>query len=178
MPIFTITKEFHFSCSHRLVGLEEGHQCSRLHGHNYVLRVILQGGLDDRGFVLDYGDLAPLKRFIDERVDHRHILSEKEKAEWFAAHIGEYLVRDEIPPDALAWHPYALSPHHFWVPGIPQSSAEHLAEYFLGWCRRQDWPVVGVEVKETPKTSAVAEISVAESWSPEGSQAPPESSGR
>ena len=73
-PVFTISKEFAFSASHILAGLPEGHQCGRLHGHNYVVIIELAGTeVDDRGFVMDYGDLSPLKSFVDDVLDHRHL---------------------------------------------------------------------------------------------------------
>ena len=73
--MFTITKEFHFSASHVLDGLREGHQCGRLHGHNYIVTVELSAEALDpaTGFVVDYGELAPLKQLIDDRLDHRHL---------------------------------------------------------------------------------------------------------
>lgn len=70
---YTITKEFEFSGSHVLHGLPDGHQCGRQHGHNYLVRVELTGDLDSRGFVMDYGDLAPFKRWLDKTLDHRHL---------------------------------------------------------------------------------------------------------
>lgn len=72
--MFTIAKEFAFSASHRLEGLPAGHQCSRLHGHNYVVTFELEADtLDDRGFVVDYGDLSPFKVYIDHVLDHRDL---------------------------------------------------------------------------------------------------------
>lgn len=71
---FTITKEFAFSASHALEGLPDSHQCARLHGHNYVVAVRLESAsLNPVGFVLDYGDLAPLRDYIDGALDHRHL---------------------------------------------------------------------------------------------------------
>ncbi|RKT34827.1 6-pyruvoyltetrahydropterin/6-carboxytetrahydropterin synthase [Roseovarius halotolerans] len=72
--MYTITKEFHFSASHQLFGLPEDHQCARLHGHNYIVVVELRSEtLNQHGFVRDYHDLAGLKRYIDEELDHRHL---------------------------------------------------------------------------------------------------------
>jgi 6-pyruvoyltetrahydropterin/6-carboxytetrahydropterin synthase len=71
--MYTISKEFHFSASHQLSGLREGHQCARLHGHNYILTVELSGSRLDRvGFVLDYGELGFVKDMVDD-MDHRHL---------------------------------------------------------------------------------------------------------
>ena len=72
--MYRITKEFHFSASHQLMGLSEDHPCSRLHGHNYIVEVELQAKeLNAVGFVRDYHELAPLKAYIDDTLDHRHL---------------------------------------------------------------------------------------------------------
>ena len=72
--MYTISKDFAWSSSHTLNGLPDGHQCGRLHGHNYVARVILTSDeLDDTGFVVDYGELGFVKDFIDNLWDHRHL---------------------------------------------------------------------------------------------------------
>jgi len=72
--MYSISKEFHFSASHRLDHLPETHPCYRLHGHNYVVEIVLQSKqLDAKSFVLDYGELAPFKRIIDDELDHRHL---------------------------------------------------------------------------------------------------------
>ena len=92
MTHYAITKEFHFSASHVLHGLPEGHQCARLHGHNYVVAVQLEAhGLDARGFVFDYGDLAPLGQYIDSTFDHRHLndILIQPTAEHLAEHLAQ-----------------------------------------------------------------------------------------
>lgn len=75
--MFTIRKEFHFSASHVLDFLPEGHPCTRLHGHNYVVTVELgvkkSKELNEAGFVEDYRALEPIKDFIDKKLDHRHL---------------------------------------------------------------------------------------------------------
>lgn len=72
--MFEIAKEHNFSASHVLAGLADGHPCSRMHGHNYRLRVIVTAHrLDEHGFVLDYHDLAPLLTWVDDSLDHRHL---------------------------------------------------------------------------------------------------------
>lgn len=89
---YTIEKDFAFSASHVLTGLPEGHQCGRLHGHNYVVRVRLTGEqLQDVGFLFDYGKLAPIKTLIDTTLDHRHlndVMTANPTAEVLAKHIA------------------------------------------------------------------------------------------
>lgn len=71
---YRIWKRFEFSASHVLEGLPKGHQCGRMHGHNYAVEVELaDAALDDVGFVRDYGELAAVKRWLDEVFDHRHL---------------------------------------------------------------------------------------------------------
>ena len=72
--MFKITKEFTFSAAHQLEHLPTDHQCSRLHGHNYTVKVELQRAwLDFDGFVVDYGELGALKTYIDQELEHRNL---------------------------------------------------------------------------------------------------------
>lgn len=72
--MYRISKEFHFSASHQLHGLRDGHPCGRVHGHNYIVRVTLTGNeLDEHGFLLDYNDLKPFGQWLDDTLDHRHL---------------------------------------------------------------------------------------------------------
>lgn len=91
MMAYTITKEFHFSAAHQLNELPPEHKCARLHGHNYIVVVVLCSEiLDQYGFVVDYGDLSVVKEYIDDVLDHRNlndILETPTTAENIAAHI-------------------------------------------------------------------------------------------
>lgn len=91
MTTATISKEFAFSASHQLAGLPADHPCSRLHGHNYVIRLELTGEPDEVGFVVDYRRLDGFKAYIDTKLDHRHLNDElpfnptaEHIAAWFA----------------------------------------------------------------------------------------------
>lgn len=90
---FTIRKRFSFSASHQLLGLPDGHQCGRLHGHNYVVYLELAAEtLDDYGFVVDFGDLKPFGELINETLDHRHlndVLRVQPTAEYLAAYLHD-----------------------------------------------------------------------------------------
>jgi 6-pyruvoyltetrahydropterin/6-carboxytetrahydropterin synthase len=75
--MYRIEKTFHFSAAHQLTHIRAhtpDHKCARLHGHNYMVRVTLEKGtLDADGFVLDYGLLAPVERYIDTVLDHQNL---------------------------------------------------------------------------------------------------------
>jgi 6-pyruvoyltetrahydropterin/6-carboxytetrahydropterin synthase len=72
--MYRISKEFHFSASHQLHGLSEGHPCGRVHGHNYIVRISLQSEtVDEHGFVVDYNDLKAFGEWLDGALDHQHL---------------------------------------------------------------------------------------------------------
>lgn len=89
--MYKISKQFSFSASHILEGLPQGHPCSRLHGHNYMVTVHLKSdSLNDAGFVKDYRELSIVKNYLDEILDHRHlndILGFNPTAELIAKHL-------------------------------------------------------------------------------------------
>lgn len=101
--MWQISKDFKFSASHQLIGLPEGHQCGRVHGHNYIVRVTLASNrLDSHGFVLDYGELKPFSTWIDETLDHRHlndVIDLQPSAELIAVHLAAMVRRlAPLPP--------------------------------------------------------------------------------
>ena len=113
--VYIITKEFHFSASHELKKLPETHQCYRLHGHNYILKVELQSeDLDSYDFVLDYGLLTKVKTYIDERFDHRHL--------------NDVLETNNPTAELMAKHFFDL-----FKPDFSQISAIHVSETPKTW---------------------------------------------
>lgn len=96
--MYTISKQFHFSAAHQLDRLPDGHPCKRLHGHNYIVEVVLEArAVDARGFVVDYYELDPIKHFIDEVFDHRN-LNEVLRVPTTAENIARFLY-DKFKPD-------------------------------------------------------------------------------
>lgn len=137
--MFTIAKRFEFSASHVLAGLADDHPCARLHGHNYIVEVELRGDtVDGRGFVLDYGELAPFKRWIDDTLDHRHI---NDVVEWnpTAEHLAVWLHTQACNVLGLGSEPDA----DVSLSGLVMGSSAEL----------HPW-VSAVRVYETPKTVA------------------------
>jgi len=73
--LYRISKEFGFEAAHFLPDLPEGHPCKRLHGHSYRVRVELASDrLNEYGFVVDYGDLSPMRDYL-ANFDH-HCLND------------------------------------------------------------------------------------------------------
>lgn len=102
--MYTITKEFTACCSHVLTGLDEKHPCSRLHGHNYVIKLELSSEqLNEVGFVYDYRKLDTFKAWVDEVMDHHHlnnIFDFNPTAENIAEHI--YTMGKSLIPQLVA----------------------------------------------------------------------------
>ncbi|AJT62428.1 hypothetical protein T261_0739 [Streptomyces lydicus] len=62
---YRIGKRFRFEATRRLEG-------GRWDGHSFTAEVVLSAHtLGAEGFVIDFGELAPLKRYIDATFDHR-----------------------------------------------------------------------------------------------------------
>ena len=105
--MYAISKEFAFSASHELRGLHPDHQCARLHGHNFIVRVTLANPtVNAVGFVLDYGDLSPLKEFIDTHLDHRHlndVVSFNPTAENWCRYLFEWCEARGWPVEKVEW---------------------------------------------------------------------------
>src|SRR6185503_13731759 len=68
--MFRVTREIHFCYGHRLLQYEG--KCRHLHGHNGRAVIVLEGtGLDDRGMLVDFGDIKrKVQHWIDENIDH------------------------------------------------------------------------------------------------------------
>lgn len=98
---FAIGKRFSFCASHALPDLPAGHKCARVHGHNYVVEVVLRAAeLEPPGFVTDFADLAPLKTYLDQNLDHRHlndVLEVPPTSEHLAAHIASWCLEHLQP---------------------------------------------------------------------------------
>jgi len=69
-----IGKTYHLSASHQLKALPPEHPCSRLHGHNYEITIVVKGKINRFGFVIDYRLIDTI--FGDRLMaawDHRHL---------------------------------------------------------------------------------------------------------
>src|SRR5205823_5786754 len=78
--------------------------CARPHGHSYRVEVELCADeLDVTGFVVDFGELAPLGRYLDEHLDHRDLneLLDQPSSELLARHLYNWC-RAHLPEQAAA----------------------------------------------------------------------------
>ena len=63
----TIFKDFQFEAAHHLPHVPEGHKCGRLHGHSFLVRLELTGGL------IDFADVKAAFKPTLERLDHYYL---------------------------------------------------------------------------------------------------------
>ncbi|MEN2495035.1 MAG: hypothetical protein TECD_00948 [Hyphomicrobiaceae bacterium hypho_1] len=75
-----IGRIYKFEAAHFLPNVPDGHKCKNLHGHNYRLEIVLNGPLDERGFVKDFSEMDDEITPLLNMVDH-HLLNEIEGLE-------------------------------------------------------------------------------------------------
>ena len=70
--MFQVSVDETFSAGHALRGYKG--KCENVHGHNYKVRIILEGpGLDSIGLLYDFTHLKRVIRDIVEGVDHKFL---------------------------------------------------------------------------------------------------------
>ena len=129
--MFEVTREIDFCYGHRLMNYEG--KCRHLHGHNGRLLITARAAsLDDRGMVLDFGDIkAVVNRWIDENLDHRMILRRDDPAVGLLEQLAEPMYLLDVNP-----------------------TAENIARLIFEVTAAQGFPVTRVRLWETPKCHA------------------------
>ena len=105
MSHYLLSAEAGFSAAHTLAGVD---QCSRMHGHNWRVRVTVRVGadrLDGQGMGVDFRDLERLTRDAVNDFEHRYLnelppfAAHAPSAETIARVVGERVTQ------RLAGHP-------------------------------------------------------------------------
>ena len=82
--MFEISKSFDFCYGHRVFTQELDPElscnmsckCRHIHGHQGQINIYLSGAeLDKRGMVIDFNELQWFKKWLDETLDHKFIMS-------------------------------------------------------------------------------------------------------
>lgn len=69
-----IYREFTFEAAHRLPNVPDGHKCSRLHGHSYLVAVHVAGSVGETtGWVQDFGEIKAAFKPLGEQLDHHYL---------------------------------------------------------------------------------------------------------
>jgi 6-pyruvoyltetrahydropterin/6-carboxytetrahydropterin synthase len=151
-----VSKDYLVFCSGHFISYE-GHQCERLHGHNYRAAVELEGDLDENWYVFDFIALKRIARGIIADLDHRMLLPTRNPLIRVTESGGEVHVayrerRWMFPKDDCCLLP------------IENTTAELLARHIGGRVRAElekagakGLRVMRVEVEEAPGQFAVYE---------------------
>ena len=152
-----ISKKFYFDAAHRLHTVRPNHPCRNLHGHRYEVEVNIQGDLVGKSTMLiDYHDLAPIKKFIDTTLDHATLVSGLDRSLIMLVKAG---CGSECLNDALNEVFGKVAILH-----VAETTAECMAEYFKEVFTRilqnkmPEGYLLSVTVSETPNTSAYASL--------------------
>lgn len=97
--MYEVSVEYSFAAGHALRGYKG--KCENVHGHNYKVRVTVQGEkLNSIGLLMDFTDLRAAVKQLVERFDH-HFLNDLEpfrelnpSAENLACYLGTELQRE------------------------------------------------------------------------------------
>ena len=108
-------------------------KCKYLHGHNGRAIIAIEAEkLDDRGMVLDFSDIKKVvSRWIDTELDHRMLLHRDDPAIDALRKLGEPLQLLDVNP-----------------------TAENIAKLIFDFTASQGFPVVEVNLWETPNCFA------------------------
>ena len=70
--ICRLSRDYRFEAAHFLPRVPAGHQCRRMHGHSYAVRVTIEGPPDpERGWVMDFAAMDEIVDPLVERLDHQ-----------------------------------------------------------------------------------------------------------
>lgn len=125
--MFQVSREIDFCYGHRLLNYEG--KCRNLHGHNGRAVITIESEqLDHRGMVLDFSDIKKVvSTWIDDHLDHRMILHRDDPAVPFLKDLKEPLHLIETNP-----------------------TAENIARLIYEFTQSQGFPVINVQLWETP----------------------------
>lgn len=69
-----LRKSFQFEAAHALPNVPLGHKCRRLHGHSFVVEIVVDGPMDPQfGWVMDYADIKAAFKPLWEQLDHHYL---------------------------------------------------------------------------------------------------------
>jgi 6-pyruvoyltetrahydropterin/6-carboxytetrahydropterin synthase len=129
--MFEIVKSVSFCYGHRLLNYVG--PCQHLHGHNAKVDIMLASEeLDERGMVMDFGDVKrTLKAWIDQTLDHTLLLAKDDPLVSMLDQQGEkFFLMDENP------------------------TAENIAKLIFSYAQAQNFPVKSVTVWESDTSFA------------------------
>ncbi len=72
--IMKIFKQFSIEAAHRLPNVPAGHQCARLHGHSFQIKITATGDIGETsGWVMDFADITAAFKPLRDQLDHYYL---------------------------------------------------------------------------------------------------------
>lgn len=66
-----LVKSFGFEAAHWLPSFPEGHKCRRMHGHSFMVEVVVAGEVPpERGYLIDFADIRKVIDPVQKSLDH------------------------------------------------------------------------------------------------------------
>ena len=142
-----------FSAAHFLT--IAGHKCESLHGHNYIVTVVVGGPIDPAtGFVVDFAILKRILRPIIDTLDHRVLVPTRNTKVAIRTESGSTVI------DYRGERRFVFPTAHVSLVPVTDTTAELLAEYLAAavveGLAAEDCKTAGtvlVDVEESPGQS-------------------------
>lgn len=132
----------------------EGHECEKLHGHNYRAGVTLEGPLGESHYVLNFVTIKRTMKRLTDELDHLMLLPTENPA------IGVREEGDQVSVSCGARH-YVFPRADVVLLPIPNTTAELLARHLARRLKEelrtmglQALTTLEIEVEESPGQSA------------------------
>ena len=109
-----------FSASHFIPGHDK---CGRLHGHSYIMHLVLHGEKGNDGMIMDFVDLKKALRAIVDELDHRVLLPGRSP-------YVKIIEGSEVEA-TVGTKRYVFPAEDVVILDIAQTSAEEMAEMML-----------------------------------------------
>ena len=94
----SLTKTFRFEAAHWLPCFPEGHKCRRMHGHSFVVDVVVEGDVDPaKGYLMDFAEIRKATDPVCDELDH-YCLNEIEGLENPTAEMLAVWIYDRLKP--------------------------------------------------------------------------------
>jgi 6-pyruvoyltetrahydropterin/6-carboxytetrahydropterin synthase len=94
----SLSKTIDFEAAHWLPTFPEGHKCRRMHGHSFVVEVVVEGEVDpQQGYLMDFADIKAATEPIRKQLDH-YLLNEIEGLDNPTAEMLAIWIYDRLHP--------------------------------------------------------------------------------
>lgn len=111
-----------FSAAHFLT--IPGHKCESLHGHNYVVTVVVEGAVDRAtGFVVDFALVKRILRPVIDAIDHKVLVPTVNPA------VRTRLDGESLEVEYRGHRRFVFPAGHVALVAVSDTTAELLAEY-------------------------------------------------